>query len=314
MPKNLQKEDLLKIIENEFLKKDYASAKIKLNKLIKFDPNNLRANELLAYIYGNEENIDECLKLLEKLIQRPDCTGGIFYEYGSIARQYGNIQDAISSLLKAKKKLNSMPEVLHELGLAFAQTYKYNEAIIEFQEAINCGLISEIVFFNIGQAYERLHSYSKAIEAYKKSVEINNDFINAWVSLGLCLAHCGSYDQSRFAYQKALQINNNEEYIFGELFYVEMMMCEWKKFNEKIKYIESGLKQNKKVVTPFVTLSLFNSIDTINSANNIFLRDKYPDLCLNNNLLFNKKKKSNKLIIGYFSADFNNHAIAILTS
>jgi Flp pilus assembly protein TadD len=46
-------EKLIRLSEQYFYDKDYQNSKTVLKEIIKLNPTNTRANELLGYIYGN---------------------------------------------------------------------------------------------------------------------------------------------------------------------------------------------------------------------------------------------------------------------
>ena len=59
-----EKEQSLKIAEHYFRNNNYSFAQQILTKVIKEDSNNSKANELLAYIYGNLGQVEMTFDLL----------------------------------------------------------------------------------------------------------------------------------------------------------------------------------------------------------------------------------------------------------
>ncbi|WP_114639492.1 tetratricopeptide repeat protein [Polynucleobacter necessarius] len=72
------------LAEQYFLQNNFSLAKSILEDVIKEYPDSPRANELLAYVVGNEGDLNNALSLLEKAVSFKDCSPTAFYELGSI--------------------------------------------------------------------------------------------------------------------------------------------------------------------------------------------------------------------------------------
>ena len=110
------------------------------------------------------------------------------------------------------------------------------------------------------------------------------------------------FDLSKEAFLKALELDQSYPYLKGAIRFIKNSMCDWENYEEDIINLETDIKNNRKVVTPWQGLSLFES----------------PEIQLKNTLLFPEKKtlklssliSKKKIIIAYFSADFCEHAVS----
>jgi predicted O-linked N-acetylglucosamine transferase (SPINDLY family) len=111
-------------------------------------------------------------------------------------------------------------------------------------------------------------------------------------------------------YERALEINPRFEYLLGTLQHLKMLICDWKNFEENILYICQVILLGEKASDPFSLLSLIDSPKLQFNCSKIFANDKYQ---LDSDLGVIKKNVINTRIkVGYFSADFHNHATAYL--
>ena len=92
----------------------------------------------------------------------------------------------------------------------------------------------------------------------------------------------------------------------GHLLHTKMKICSWSDFELHLENITNKVSANQRVITPFPHLALTDSAILHKQSSVIFAQNKYP---------FNfalgpipKRPKGNKIRIGYFSADFHNHA------
>jgi predicted O-linked N-acetylglucosamine transferase (SPINDLY family) len=86
----------------------------------------------------------------------------------------------------------------------------------------------------------------------------------------------------------------------------------WSDLSGSVEEISKRVLVGEKVTSPFIMLALNDNASLHKQASEIFARNKYPE----NPILgpIPKHPKKEKIRIGYFSADFKNHAVSILTA
>ena len=91
-----------------------------------------------------------------------------------------------------------------------------------------------------------------------------------------------------------------------------MKICNWSNFPDELEIISKKLTSNEKVVSPFILLALNDKAALHKKSSEVYVQSNYP---------FNpdlgpilKHRKNEKIRVGYFSADFKNHAVSILTA
>ena len=87
-------------------------------------------------------------------------------------------------------------------------------------------------------------------------------------------------------------------------------MCHWNNINQELDTLLNKIESHEKVSIPFVLLSLVDNLEAHKKAAEIYVEDKYPS----NHTLGQIKQypKHQKIRLGYFSADFHNHATMYL--
>lgn len=207
MKANWKALQLLSLAENAFSLNNFELAKDSLVECLQLNPKNSRANELLAYIQGNNGNVDQALKLLEIACLDPNCSAGALYELGSLHLQSNNPKLAIQPLKKALKKAGPFFEGLHDLGLALASTGSALEGAKNLEEATKLNPRSAELFYNIGRIYEDLKFYDQTLECYQKAIGIDPKFVKAYVNQGIIFHGQKRYQESLTAFDTALNID-----------------------------------------------------------------------------------------------------------
>jgi protein O-GlcNAc transferase len=168
-----EKENALKLADHYFRDNNYSFAKHILDKIIEIDSSNSKANELLAYIYGNTGQFDISFELLNVACSQSDCSPEALYYLGSIQLKRSFFDQAIENFKKSIFKGGEFFEALHDLATAQAHTGDLDSAINNYQKCLMFGNLSHELFFNIARIYDDLKRYDEAIAHYDKALSIN---------------------------------------------------------------------------------------------------------------------------------------------
>ncbi len=117
---------------------------------------------------------------------------------------------AISLLIKSGlHRLGSLllQEYHYNLGLALRQQGKVEEAIKNFQKAIEINPKYALAYQNLGHALHNQGKVEEAIKNFQKAIEINPEDDWAYYSWGHALRQQGKLEEAIKNYQKAIEIN-----------------------------------------------------------------------------------------------------------
>ena len=251
-----EKEQSLKLAEHYFRDNNYAFAKHILGKVIEIDPNNSKANELLAYIYGNSGQLDISFEFLNVACRQMDCSPEALYYLGSIQIKKNLFDRAIETLKKSIFKGGEFFEALHDLATAQAQTGDINAALNNYQKCLKFSNLSHELFFNIARIYDDLKRYEEAITYYDKALTLKSDYAEGWSNKGITLHELKRYDEAIAHYDKALSLKSD---------YAEgwsnkgITLHELKRYDEAIAHYDKAL-----TLKPDYAEGWFNKVMTLN--------------------------------------------------
>ena len=89
-----------------------------------------------------------------------------------------------------------------------------------------------------------------------------------------------------------------------------MKICSWSGLAESLENISKKVVSNEKVATPFSLLALNDDALLHKKSSEIYVQSRYPFNPVLETIL--KRPQGQKIRVGYFSADFHNHATANL--
>lgn len=315
-----------------------------LSELLRTYPDNAKANELSAYIAGMRGNEDLAFTLLKKATRKAEASQEAFYYLGTAYLKRQLYSEAATAFGKALKMGGEFFEGLHDLGVSLAAMGRYEKALEVFKKALKLNQNSHEMYYNIGRTYEALSQYEQALatydmsvqldprfpnawynrgvalnrlnrpdealEAYAKAVSLNPGYAKAWSNLAITLIELRAYAKSIEAYEKLFQLQSDTDYAYGNWVHAKMMLCRWDSFENDIATLIEQVKAGEKASLPFNFLATPAPLPVLKQCSETHAADRFK---AKRNRDFTKNSFSHECIkIGYFSADFYNHATTYL--
>ena len=94
--------------------------------------------------------------------------------------------------------------VHNDLGRIYRKQGRYEEAVLQFKEAIRINPKAPEAYNDLGIVYYAQGNLQGAIEEYKKAIEIDPDFYKAYNNLGIAYYKQGSIEEAISALKEAI--------------------------------------------------------------------------------------------------------------
>jgi len=226
------------------------------------------------------------------------------------ALRNSNLELAELYLKQALRLQSSNPHVLRLLGVIFAQRRQYSDALKYLNASLKALPKNSLTLANLGNVFLELKEYSNALDAYDRSIKIDPQYEEAWSNKGKVLNELKHFDEAIAHHDKALGLKPDIEWVRGDLAHTKMKICNWSDLADSIEIISKKVIANERVSQPFLLLALHDNALLHKKSSETYTYFKYP---LNTALgSITKSYKKEKIRIGYFSADFKNHAVGFL--
>ena len=263
--------------------------------------------------------------------------------------QKGQIDQALVNFQNAIKANPLLPQSHYNLGVCYMARGQYDLALTNYNKALSLSPGNTVILNNIGVTYGKMDKPSLALKYYKmalkyepenvfalsnvgaiyvgsdpkkakgyleKAIKVNPNLADASFNLGVCLASLGDAGSIKY-FEKAIKLDPSYSPTYGHLHYQLRKICDWKKASELEKTINTINENNIKdgvlpAQTAFESVVFNDNLKTNFDIARVWSRyigsqevkKPYP---------FTVKKDSEKIRVGFLSADFNNHATAHLT-
>ena len=279
----------------------------------------IRVRPDYADAYSNRGNILNELNRLEEALESYDIAIRIKPDYA----------DAFSNRSNPLRQLNRLDEALESCDIAIrikpdcATAYSNRGNILKelnrLDEALeSCDIAIRLkpdyadAYSNRGVTLMELNRFDEALESYNIAIRLKPDYAVAYSNRGTILREINRYDEAITDFNKALSLEPNIDWVYGFLIDLRMKICSWSDLEGSLGNISKKIVENEKVIQPFSLLSLNDDSLLHKKSSEIYVQSKHPS----NNTLgpISKRAKKDKIRIAYFSADFKNHPVALLTA
>jgi predicted O-linked N-acetylglucosamine transferase (SPINDLY family) len=144
------------------------------------------------------------------------------------------------------------------------------------------------------------------------ALSLRSDYSEAWLNKANTLRELKRFDEAIAHYDKALSLKSDFELVTGDLLHTKMQICSWSDISDSLVKISQKILSHEKIAQPFQLLSLNDDPLLHKKFSEIHIQSEYP---LNPILgPIPKHPNSQKIRLGYFSADFRQHAVSILAA
>ena len=229
---------------------------------------------------------------------------------GSTCNDIKNYVLALESLENAIQIRSDIPEAWSNKGIALNNLNLYQESISAYNEALKLKPSYHEAWSNKSVPLNKLRRFLEACESCDKALSLKPDYAEGWSNKGITLNELKRYDEAIAHYDKALSLKPYIDWASGDLLHARMKICSWPGLSESMENISQKVLLQENVITPFPLLALNDSTQLHKKSSEICIQNKYPFNPLLGPIL--KRPKSQKIRIGYFSADFYNHATGYL--
>ena len=230
---------------------------------------------------------------------------------GVIAAQKGLYTQSLEYLQSSLKLMPKNAQTLSNLGNVYCRLRQLTQAQTAYQEAIRIDAKDPEIWSNWGITYFDAGDYDKAISCYDQALLLNSQHVDALCNKANSLNQLQRYEEALTLYEQAIGLNPQIDWAYGAWLLLTMKICRWNHLQANAKAIESRVMAGQKAAAPFSLLAISDDPFLHATASKIYAQSEYS---ANSALgpFLNTPRNSEKIKIGYFSADFHNHATGYL--
>jgi len=208
--------------------------------------------------------------------------------------------------------LSSLGNLAHGQG-------SYIQAEACFEDALQFNTQDAAIYYNLGNAQRELGKSAEAAKSYTKAIELTPDDAEAYNNLGNVQRELGQLDLAIESYKKALALNPQLFHAKVHLVHQKQHICDWDGLDDEITEIRHWVKTIPQAqISPFAFLAMpSTTAEEQKICADNWVTNRYATLIQHSKQLdftHPLKPAQKKIKIGYLSADFRLHPLALLVS
>lgn len=269
-------------------------------------PNPIAYNNLgIAYSKSNK-NADAIAAFTSAIELDPKYAEG-FCNLSAAQRMVGKLQAALHSADQATLIQPDFAAGWNNRGNVLYDLRRFDEALLNYEKAIQLKPNDPELYRHHGDALREVGKMEEALSSYGLSIRLDKSYVEAYTNRGNVLWRLKRLDEALLCYESALLLNPSIENLHGTILSIKMHLCKWENFEKDLGIVLEKIKNHELVASPFPLVGLIDKPRLHKCASEMQVEKKFGKL-LPVFAVQSKNVVGDKLKVGYFSADFHDHA------
>jgi len=287
-------------------RRQFASSISLLRKAIEVNPTKPVAHYNLANVLDLCNRPREALAAIDSYIALVQDNGDAHILRAVICAKLQRFDDSLQSSERAVELKPDSAWAHNVRGNALANLRRSDEAIAAYEKAIALKPDHAEAYYNRGNAMKDLWRYEEAFDNYDKAIARKEDFAEAHFNQGSVLRALKRLGAAMSHYEKTRTLAPNMEFLPGIIHSIRQQMCDWSAYEEETETLKRSIETSARAADPFQVLSISHSNALNKRAARIFIEAKTGTSGAAE--AFVRRSRGGKIRVGYFSADFHEHA------
>jgi predicted O-linked N-acetylglucosamine transferase (SPINDLY family) len=230
---------------------------------------------------------------------------------GLVLAQLKRFDAALASYGQAIASKPDHAEAYSNRGIVFGELKQWQAALASFDQAIALKAGYAEAHCNRAVVLEELKQWEAALEGYDQAIKLKADYAEAHRGRGHLLAELKQWQEAMVSYEQALKLKPDHQWLYGIWLHAKMHACDWDSLDAQIERLVARIERAERATAPLIVLGLVDSPEVQRRAAEIWVEATCPASPLPPS---DRRSRSDKIRIGYFSPDFYDHPVARLTA
>lgn len=210
-------------------------------------------------------------------------------------------------------KINSNNELIHhQKGITFVALKKFEEAFTCYDKAISLNQNYIDAYIDAGMAFVLVKNFSEALAIYDQGITINDRVARLYILRAVVLKELKMFDEALSSIYRGLEVDADYNNGLEHLITLKREICNWDNHDSIVNSIKNKIRRDLSTINSFVSFNLYD--DPLLLKKSALLESSKISKTFLNNGYIKKFTIHQKIRLGFFSSDFQEHPIAHLMS
>jgi len=273
-------------------------------------PRHFSALHLLGVLAAQSKEPQRAVELIAEALSIEPRSAPAHNNYGNALRELGRHEAALRSFDTAIQLNPGYAEAYCNRGLVLAELKRHDAAIQNFGQALVFRPHSAETHMSRGNSLRELGQYEAAVAGYEQAIALKPGYAEAHAARGIALFGLKRYDEALAGYDAALKIKPDLENLDGLRLYTKLQICDWSGLDAEVAWVTAKIARGEAATFPLCAMALSDSAALHRRTAELWVRHEFPS----NPALAEIPRYTGheRIRIGYFSADFREHAVSSL--
>jgi len=277
---------------------------------VKFRPNYAEAINNIALLQKERLEYHEAVKNFQLALSYSPEYAPAYLNLSNTYQQMGELEKAIQNYKTVLEIKPNFAEAHNGLGGIYRQKGDSIQAKVCFEKAIEIQPKMAEAYNNLGVGYKQENKVLDAAKCYQKALEVNPDFVAAYNNLGTLFMDQQKLSDARNSFKNALRVEPSNALAVIKLLQIAQSICDWEECKRlEVRNPELGISTS--AVPGFIMLQAEDNPARQLQRSKIWVESEYKIT----QLQLERKQiadKNARIKVGYFGADFHDHATLFL--
>ena len=232
-----------------------------------------------------------------------------FYNHGNGMAAAKRLGDALASYDRALALAPHFAEAHNNRANILYDLRRLEEAAAGFERALAAKPNWAEPHNNRANALWGLGRVAEALSGYERAIILREDYPEAHNNRGNVLLAIKRPAHALASFDRALALRPDFDFLAGAALNAKLKASDWTGLSERIAAVRDGVVLGKRMIAPFIAALAIDDPDVQSRSSRIFADALYPSAPA---IAGQPSARSRKIRVGYYSADFHEHATAWL--
>jgi protein O-GlcNAc transferase len=274
---------------------------------VRLEPCDTASLSNLGAILRAQRKTAEALQVLNRALAIAPRDASVLLNHANTLNELQRFAEALESADRALAMTPRQASAHIARGNALAALGRGPEAIESFRECLRLSPSNDTARFSLAVALVAAGDPDEALAVYDAAIASGGDIAKAYAERGHLLVRIGRWAEAAEAYDRAYALDPGQPYLAGQRLYARMKICDWRDFDLLTAELGARIDAGELAAVPFPTAAM-----PLSAAQQLRCARTYATVTLPALPRPAPPQPGPRIRIGYFSADFHEHATAFL--
>lgn len=284
-------------------------AVLAFRRALALKPDYATAHNNLGTALRAKGDLDAAIASYERALAFEPAYADAHNNIGNALKDQGNLDEAITAYEAALRIRPNYADAYNNMGNALKDQGSLHAALAAYHRALEIRPDFATASNNKGNVLMAQGNLEGAVAAYRRALAVRPDYASAHFNMGNALKNQGILDDAIAAYERALKIQPDYPDAEAQILHQKQHICDWDGFAQ-LEEASARLGITTPSVPTFAMLSMSDNPQQQLARSRTWASERYRQV--SDLIQARPVSRPSRLRVGYFGADFQDHATLYL--